>query len=181
MRIFATMGGGVLALDFATKWIVQETFFLGQSRPVLGSFFRLTYIINPGAAFGFQVGGHSRLVFTILGAGVLLLLFTLYRWTPPHDRFRLGVIAVVCGGALGNLLDRLAHPFGVVDFFDVGIGRARLPIFNIADVAISVGALLLAASFWREGHEDEKEKAKRKREWERNDAQEGGMGAGGDI
>lgn len=150
VRILATVGGSILALDLASKWLVQESFFMGQTRPVLGSFFRLTYIVNPGVAFGMHLGEHSALIFSLLGTGVLLFLFTLYRRTPPHDWFRLQAIALVCAGALGNLLDRVRAPSGVVDFFDLGIGSVRGPIFNIADVSITLGAVLLSISFWQE-------------------------------
>lgn len=150
LRILFTVGGGLLTLDLATKWVVRETFFLGQTMEVAGDFFRLTYILNPGAAFGIHAGDHSRIVFTVLALFVLVLLVAMYRQTPATDRFRLVAIALVCGGAIGNLLNRIASPYGVVDFLDVGVGDLRWPVFNLADIGITVGALLLALSIWKE-------------------------------
>jgi signal peptidase II len=59
-------------------------------------------------------------------------------------------IALVCAGALGNLVDRVRHDLGVVDFIDVGVGAARWPTFNVADIAVSCGAMLLAWVLWQE-------------------------------
>ena len=72
----------------------------------------------------------------------------------PHDdegdRIRVLALALVCGGALGNLVDRVKSGRGVVDFIDVGIGAMRWPTFNVADMAVSCGAVLLAIVLWRE-------------------------------
>lgn len=174
--MFALMGGSVFALDMATKWLVRETFFLGQTRPVVGSFFRLTYIVNPGAAFGIQLGVHSRLVVSVLGAVVLLLLLALYRWTPLEDRSRLAAIALLCGGAMGNLLDRVFSSAGVVDFLDVGTASMRAPIFNVADIAIASGAVLLAFSFWREGYGEVVESDETQEDEARGDGARAGSG-----
>jgi signal peptidase II len=68
--------------------------------------------------------------------------------TPPLDRFRLLAVGLVAGGAAGNLVDRIRSPQGVVDFFDLGFAAMRFPTFNIADIGVSTGAVLLAVSFW---------------------------------
>jgi signal peptidase II len=73
------------------------------------------------------------------------------RSTRPGDRLRLLALALVCGGATGNLLDRIRSPQGVVDFLDVGVGDWRWPTFNVADSAITVGAMALAIILWLEG------------------------------
>jgi signal peptidase II len=78
------------------------------------------------------------------------VLLLLYRRTLPDARLRAAALALVAGGALGNLLDRLRSPLGVVDFIDVGIGDARFWTFNVADVGVTVGAVLLATVLWRE-------------------------------
>jgi len=85
-------------------------------------------------------------------------LLLLYRRTPPDARLRAAALALVAGGALGNLLDRLRSPLGVIDFIDVGIGDSRFWIFNVADIGVTVGALLLALVLWREEN-SAKEKA----------------------
>jgi signal peptidase II len=150
MLFYVVVVGTVLVLDIATKWAVQRTLRLYDPVPVLGDFFRLTYIFNPGAAFGLHLGAYSRLFFTVLSLVAVVVLWLFYRATPYADRLRLFAIALVTGGAVGNLIDRLRDIRGVVDFLDVGIGGLRWPVFNIADIAISVGAILLAISLWNE-------------------------------
>jgi signal peptidase II len=68
--------------------------------------------------------------------------------TPPVDRFRLLALGLVAGGAAGNMIDRIRSAQGVADFFDLGLAAARFPTFNVADMGVSAGAVLLAVSFW---------------------------------
>jgi signal peptidase II len=117
---------------------------------VLGEWLRFTLVYNPGAAFGLHVGEHSRWVFMALTVGALVILGRLYVTTTDGDRTRVASLALVCGGAIGNLLDRIRSPLGVVDFLDVGVGHARWPTFNVADIAVSTGAFLLAIVLWSE-------------------------------
>lgn len=146
--------GTVLALDLITKaWIVQN-FTLYQITPILGDFFRLTYTHNPGAAFGINIGEHSRIFFLVLSLVALGVLAYLYRITPARDRLRLLAVALVAGGAVGNIVDRIRYERGVVDFLDVGIGSYRWPVFNVADMAVSVGAVLLLVSFYMEEQDE---------------------------
>ena len=145
--------GGVVVLDLITKLLVQRTFHLYEQREVIGDYLRLTFIYNPGAAFGIHVGQYSRVVFFTLSLVALIALIWMYWTTPHHDRLRLSSIALVCGGALGNLIDRVRSPRGVVDFLDVGIGDMRWPVFNVADMAVTIGAVLLAISLWNEDAE----------------------------
>lgn len=142
--------GVVLALDVSTKLWVVQSFALHESRPVLGDFFRFTYTHNRGAAFGIHVGEHSRVFFLILSLVALGVLAAIYRTTSARDRLRLLGVALVSGGAVGNILDRLRYEAGVVDFLDVGVGGYRWPVFNVADMAVSVGAVLLLISFYLE-------------------------------
>lgn len=145
------VAGSVILLDLATKqWIIQ-TFPLYYSGSVLGDFLRITYTRNPGAAFGINIGEHSRIFFLGLSVVALVVLGLVYRATPATDRLRLLSVALVSGGAVGNILDRLRYTTGVVDFIDVGLGTHRWPIFNVADSAVSIGAILLLASFYLEG------------------------------
>lgn len=145
--------GSIVAVDLVTKLIAQRTLPPYQPVPVLGDFFRLTYIYNPGAAFGLSAGPASRFIFLGLAIVAVVVLFLMYRSTPVQDRLRLWAICLVTGGALGNVIDRIRSPRGVVDFFDVGIGNVRWPVFNIADIAVTCGAILLAISLWREDAE----------------------------
>jgi signal peptidase II len=119
-------------------------------REVLGETLRLTLVFNPGAAFGLHLGPWSRWIFTALSIGALVLLWELYRSTRAGDTVRTFALSLVCGGAIGNLVDRLKSGRGVVDFIDVGVGTMRWPTFNVADMAVSCGAVLLAVVLWRE-------------------------------
>jgi signal peptidase II len=157
MTLYIALVLGWIAIDQASKLVVQATLRLYDPVPVIGDFFRLTYIYNPGAAFGLHLGGWSRVAFSVLALGASAMLFVMYRSTPWGDRMRLVAIGLVTGGAIGNLIDRLRSPRGVIDFFDVGVAGFRWPVFNIADIGVTVGALLLAVSLWREEQRLEKE------------------------
>lgn len=144
----------VVANDVFTKWLAVEKLgdLPGTPHTVIGEWLRFTLVYNPGAAFGLSVGDAttSRIVFTALTIGALLILGRLYVTAGRGDRLRVLSLALVCGGAVGNLIDRLRHTAGVVDFIDVGFGTARWPTFNIADMAVSSGAFLLAIVLWAE-------------------------------
>lgn len=155
--LFAGVLGGVLLLDIATKMLVQRTFHLYQQVDVIGDYVRLTYIHNPGAAFGIELGPYSRFIFLFLSLLALFALGGMYWVTPAKDRIRLMSIALICGGALGNLLDRVRSAAGVVDFLDVGVGNIRWPVFNVADIAVTTGAIFLALSLWREEQQTDRD------------------------
>jgi signal peptidase II len=141
----------VAVLDVATKAIaVRELVPQRVPHPVLGEFVRFTLVYNPGAAFGLHVGPQSRWIFTGLTIIALVILGRLFLATRPGDVPRVLALALVCAGAIGNLLDRLRSELGVVDFLDVGFGDSRWPTFNVADMAVSAGAVLLAWVLWQE-------------------------------
>ena len=148
--LLAAVVGTVVVLDVFTKMWAMNSLTFGYPVPVLGDFFRLTYTHNPGAAFGINVGEQSRLFFLVLSVLALVVLGIIYRSTPARDRVRLLAVALVSGGAIGNIIDRIRFEAGVVDFLDVGIGTHRWPIFNVADMAVSTGAVLLLISFYFE-------------------------------
>ena len=157
IALYTATVGGVIVLDQVTKAIV-----LRQLRPytpveVGGDFFRLTFIYNTGAAFGLHLGDASRWVFMALAAVAVVVLWFMFRGTPWRDKLRLIAIASVTGGAIGNVIDRVRSSRGVVDFLDFGVGEVRWPVFNVADIAVTVGALLLAFSLWREEQKIEQE------------------------
>lgn len=137
--------------DIITKAIAVATLSpMGVPRPVIGNVLRWTLVYNPGAAFGFYLGAYSRWIFLTLSVIALVILWRMYRQTAAGDLKRAIAISLVSAGALGNLIDRVRHEYGVVDFIDVGIGAARWPTFNVADMAVSVGAMLLAYVLWTE-------------------------------
>ncbi|MDX1675368.1 MAG: signal peptidase II [Longimicrobiales bacterium] len=157
VRLFGAVVGAVLAADIATKLVVQRTLRPYQQVEILGDYVRLTYIYNPGAAFGIYLGDYSRIIFLVLSLIALAALLAMYWVTPLANRVRLASIALVCGGAIGNLIDRVRSPRGVVDFLDMGVAELRWPVFNVADVAVTTGAILLALSLWQEEHGRERE------------------------
>lgn len=148
--LLLAVGGFVVLLDALTKWIVRRSLALGHPLEIMGDTVRLTYVLNPGAAFGFHAGPYSRAVLLVLALLALGVLAVIAWHTPRTDRTRLLGVGLVAGGAVGNLLDRIRSPLGVVDFLDVGFGAVRWPVFNGADVAVTLGAVLLACSFWLE-------------------------------
>lgn len=148
--LFVAMIASVVLLDFVTKLLVQQRFHLYQQVQVIGDYLRLTFIYNPGAAFGIHLGEYSRPIFLILSVVALVALTGMYWATPLRNRVRLLAISLICAGAIGNLLDRIRSHRGVVDFLDVGIGDLRWPVFNVADIAVTTGAVFLALSLWRE-------------------------------
>jgi signal peptidase II len=150
-RLFWTVVVAVLCSDALTKLLAAELLLPPHlPRPVAGDLVRLTLVYNSGAAFGLHFGPHSRWIFTALTVAALVVLAGLYRHTQAGDRWRVLALSLVCGGALGNLVDRLRSARGVVDFIDVGVGTLRWPTFNVADMAVSCGAMLLALVLWRE-------------------------------
>ena len=148
--IFWGVSAGVLLIDAFTKIIAVDRLLPAYlSRPVFGEAVRLTLVYNRGAAFGLHLGAHSRWIFIGLTLVALVVLGKLYVETPLFGRVRVLALALVAGGAVGNLLDRVKSARGVVDFLDVGVGSWRWPTFNVADIAVSVGAVLLAWTLWQ--------------------------------
>ena len=111
---------------------------------VLGDVVRFTLAYNPGASFSVSLGEHSRWILAALALGVLGVLMVQYVRAAAHDRMLALALGFVVAGACGNLLDRLRRPRGVVDFIDIGFGDVRFWTFNLADVAVFCGAILLA-------------------------------------
>ncbi len=141
----------VTVSDAVTKALAQRWLPLPDlPHEVLGNTVRFTLVYNPGAAFGINFGGYSRWIFMALTVVALLILARLYAGTRHGNGPRTLALALVCGGALGNLMDRVWSPMGVVDFIDIGLRGARWPTFNVADLAVSVGAVLLAIVLWGE-------------------------------
>ena len=150
-RFFWPVIAVVIALDVLTKAMaVQKLIIPRVPHSLFGDVVQLTLVYNPGAAFGMHLGSYSRVIFTVLTIVALVILGRLYRATIAGDVPRVLALGLVCGGAVGNLIDRLRSPMGVVDFLDVGVGTVRWPTFNVADMAVSCGAVLLAWVLWRE-------------------------------
>lgn len=134
----------VLVADQWTKWLVELHLPRGTSRPVVEGFFNLVHVRNSGVAFGlFAEQGAARAWLLALLGLVALTAVGIYFWmTPRGDRLLLAALSLVAGGAVGNLVDRIAAG-GVTDFLDVYVGRHHWPAFNVADSAITVGIALM--------------------------------------
>ena len=155
---FITLVAGIVLVDQFTKMLAVDQLSPAYvPHPVIGDAVRLTLVYNPGAAFGLHLGPWSRWIFTALTAVALVVLWRMYRSSGPQDRVKATALAMVSGGAIGNLVYRLRSSRGVVDFLDVGVAAWRWPTFNVADIAVSCGAVLLAIVLWRE--EDVREEA----------------------
>jgi len=138
----------IVIADIVTKLIALSTLPPFTPQAVLGEGLRLTLVRNKGAAFGLYLGDYSRYIFMVLTVGALVILWRLYQSTREGDLPRTLAIALVCAGAVGNLIDRIRWHEGVVDFIDVGFRDMRWPTFNVADMAVSTGAFLLAWVLW---------------------------------
>ena len=152
--LFWSVGAGVVALDFITKRLAEAS-LSRFPRPVIGDWLTFHLVYNPGAAFGIDVGSYSRIVFATLAVVALIVLVLMVRGTDPADRFKIVSLGLISGGAVGNLIDRITSARGVVDFIDVGVGSMRWPTFNVADMAVTCGAIALALVLWREGKQPE--------------------------
>jgi len=117
----------------------------------------LTLAFNRGAAFGLSLGNDPRWFFIPITLLALVLLLVLLKQADAGDWLRIVSVSLVISGALGNLYDRIRWDRGVVDFIGpIDLGVMLWPIFNVADMAISCGAVLLAISFWREEREEQR-------------------------
>ena len=141
----------ILLADILTKrW--AESALQDAPRPdFLGGYVPLTLMHNRGAAFGISIGDDPRWVFIPVVFIALGLMVAFLVRAHERDHLRLSALALVIAGALGNLIDRVRWDKGVVDFIGpIDLGFTHWPIFNVADMAISCGAVLLALSFWQE-------------------------------
>lgn len=133
----------VLVIDQITKLAAEQFLTWGQPVPLL-PFLNLTLLYNTGAAFSFlsQAGGWQRWFFIVLAAVISLVLLGWLRKLEAGQRVTAAGLALILGGALGNLIDRLVYGH-VVDFIDFYYGSWHWPAFNVADSAITVGAATL--------------------------------------
>ena len=146
LLLLAGVAGVVVALDRWTKLLASSHLPYNQPQPVLGEFVRLTYTRNSGVAFGIgQDTGFPYYMFSIAAAVAIVVMFV-RRQVPSRTR-RLA-LALILGGALGNLWDRIASG-EVVDFIEVGTHRWYWPVFNVADSAVTVGVLMFALAWSR--------------------------------
>src|SRR5690348_11306382 len=135
----------ILVLDRAAKWIVARDISLHDTIQVIPGFFRLTHVENRGAAFGLFADSPSewKITVLVLFSVVALAIVSVLLWRNTHSMQSTGIgLALILGGAVGNLWDRLLSG-RVVDFLLFYVGQYQWPAFNVADSAIVVGAGLL--------------------------------------
>jgi signal peptidase II len=134
----------ILVLDQLTKWVVDRTMPLHHSIPVIDGFFNLTYIRNTGAAFGIFAGSAAAfrlpflLVFSLLAIGFIIMMV---RRLPDGEKGLITALALILGGALGNLIDRALYG-EVIDFLDFYWKSYHWPAFNVADSCITIGVAI---------------------------------------
>lgn len=158
VRTFAIVTVAAVILDQLSKTVVARYLFMGESVPVLGDFFRITLVLNPGGVFGTRLGSQDfYTIISVLAIGVTLWFF--FKARTDAITFRIG-LALVLGGAVGNLIDRFR--FGKVvdfldfDFFNINLPPAeiaflkfpgfyldRWPVFNLADSFVLIGMVLI--------------------------------------
>jgi signal peptidase II len=135
----------VVVLDQATKLLVDRLMALHESHAVLDGFLRLTYVRNRGAAFGILSDAdlpYQSALFSLLSLAALTAI-ALYTWRlPAQSRLPRTALAMIMGGAVGNLIDRMRLGY-VIDFVDAYVGPHHWPAFNVADSAICIGIALL--------------------------------------
>jgi signal peptidase II len=135
----------IILLDRMTKWAVAKDISLHDGIQVIPGFFRLTHVENSGAAFGLfaESPAQWKVVMLVLFSSVALVVVSTLLWRNGHTITTTGIgLALILGGAVGNLWDRLLNG-RVVDFLLFYIGRYQWPAFNVADSAIVCGAALL--------------------------------------
>lgn len=139
----------VVVIDQVTKFSIMQSMRLHESIPIIPNLFSVTYIRNPGAAFGLLAtssSGFRLIFFGLTSLFALALLGTILVRLPQRDWLGQLSIAAILGGAIGNLLDRMRYG-EVIDFLDVYIDAYHWPAFNVADAAISVGVVFLILHF----------------------------------
>jgi len=139
----------VIFFDQVSKWLMMSWLSLYET-VVIMPYFNLTMAHNEGAAFSFlaQAGGWQRWFFIGLALIISVVLFVWLAKLKPTEKLEAISLSLILGGAIGNVIDRISYGY-VVDFIDLYIGHNHWPVFNIADSAICIGAILLIADSFK--------------------------------
>ncbi len=151
---FLLLSLAILVFDQWTKWLIELHLPLHASESIIRGLANFTHVRNTGVAFGLfaaQGVASGSWLLTALGLGALTAVCIYFWRTPTKDRTLLTALALVVGGALGNLLDRAATG-AVTDFVDLFVGLHHWPAFNVADAAISIGIVLMAIDSLKRRH-----------------------------
>jgi signal peptidase II len=156
-RLFWGTAFVVVIIDAITKQLAESLLFPPhQPHRIIGDFLRFTLAWNPGAAFSMSLGPYSRYIFGGFAVVALFVLWRLYRESKPDERLKPLALGLAWGGAAGNLIDRIRQPLGVVDFIDIGVGNIRFWTFNVADSAVTIGAISLGWVLLQEDRQQRK-------------------------
>ena len=133
----------VLILDRLSKVLFSQ---LDRNFDVIDGIIRITMVKNTGAIFGLFQGMRFVFILASILAAVLITVIALK--LPRYELHKRAALGLILGGALGNLIDRI-HPGEVIDFIDMGFGIHRWPVYNVADIGVTVGALMLIVAYLR--------------------------------
>lgn len=148
---FGSVFLAALAADLLTKQWALGRLEPGRTIEPLGAILPLTLSFNRGAAFSLGAGDHSRVIFILLSIAACIWLLVYHHQTPRDARVRGVALPFIVAGAAGNLVDRVRWDRGVVDFLGpYDLGFMDWPIFNVADIWITCGAIALTLALWRE-------------------------------
>lgn len=139
----------VLLLDQLIKIIIMNNMSLHQEIAIIPNFFSLYYITNTGAAF--SILGNQTLLLIIISAFILILIKEYIKREKDFTKISILSLGMIIGGTLGNLFDRILHK-SVIDYLAFDIFTYSFPVFNLADIAITVGAGLLLLSYILENY-----------------------------
>ncbi|OEU67520.1 MAG: signal peptidase II [Desulfovibrio sp. S3730MH75] len=141
----------IIIFDQITKVAVRSNMELWSSKSLIPDYFNLVYVVNKGAAFGFLNRGDitwQRTFFIVVTVVALSAIAMLLKSTNKKDSFAISGLGLILGGAVGNLIDRILYG-EVTDFLDIYVGTHHWPAFNIADIAICLGAFAMIISIYR--------------------------------
>tara|TARA_B100000686_G_scaffold342740_1_gene422428 strand:- start:648 stop:1112 length:465 start_codon:yes stop_codon:yes gene_type:complete len=137
-------------MDQFTKYLVTRHIPLHHNIPVIGGFFHLTHIRNPGVAFGLfaqSTTEYKTMIFVTISTLAIVAILYFFYYTPSDRKLVINGLTLICGGAIGNLIDRVLYK-EVIDFLDFFIGYYHWPAFNIADSCITIGVgMMIVDSF----------------------------------
>lgn len=135
-----------LLLDIGSKFLVSRIFILNESKTIIDNFLNITYVRNTGAAW--SILDNNTWIVTVISLLIIIgIIYYVYRNRVSKKILKMGY-GLILGGAIGNFIDRIVYGY-VIDFIDIDIFGWNYPIFNLADMFIVVGVILVMIDAWR--------------------------------
>lgn len=135
-----------LLLDIGSKFLVSRIFILNESKTIIDNFLNITYVRNTGAAW--SILDNNTWIVTVISLLIIIgIIYYVYRNRVSKKILKIGY-GLILGGAIGNFIDRIVYGY-VIDFIDIDIFGWNYPIFNLADMFIVVGVILVMIDAWR--------------------------------